>query len=104
MGREGIVFLVGAGPGSPDLITVRGLRCLRRADFVLYDAPTAPELLGEARPDAERIYVGKRGYCVGSTVQGEINDLLVQLGRAGHTVCRLKGGDPCVFGRGGEEA
>jgi uroporphyrin-III C-methyltransferase len=104
MERQGRVYLVGAGPGAPDLITVRGLNCLRRADFVLYDALTPPELLAEARPDAERIYVGKRGYCVGSTVQGEINELLVQLGRAGHVVCRLKGGDPCVFGRGGEEA
>ncbi len=104
MQRPGMVYLVGAGPGDPDLITVRGLRCLRRADFILYDALTAPELLDEARPEAERVFVGKRGYCVGSTVQGEINDLLIQLGRAGHVVCRLKGGDPCVFGRGGEEA
>jgi uroporphyrin-III C-methyltransferase len=104
MERQGMVYLVGAGPGAPDLITVRGLRHLRCADFILYDALIAPELLDEARPDAERIFVGKRGYCVGSTVQGDINELLIQLGRAGHTVCRLKGGDPCVFGRGGEEA
>jgi uroporphyrin-III C-methyltransferase len=104
MERQGMVSLVGAGPGAPDLITVRGLRRLRCADFILYDALIAPELLDEARPDAERIFVGKRGYCVGSTVQGDINELLIQLGRAGHTVCRLKGGDPCVFGRGGEEA
>jgi uroporphyrin-III C-methyltransferase len=104
MDRHGKVYLVGAGPGAPDLVTVRGLRCLRAADFVLYDALTAAELLAEARPDAERIFVGKRGYCVGSTVQGDINGLLVQLGASGHVVCRLKGGDPCVFGRGGEEA
>jgi uroporphyrin-III C-methyltransferase len=101
---SGTVYLVGAGPGALDLITVRALRRLRAADFVLYDALIAPELLDEARPDAERVHVGKRGYCVGSTVQGEINELMIQLARQGHTVCRLKGGDPCVFGRGGEEA
>jgi uroporphyrin-III C-methyltransferase len=104
MRRAGTVYLVGAGPGAPDLITVRALRQLRVADFVLYDALVAPELLDEARPDAEHIYVGKRGYCVGSTVQGEINELMIQLARQGRAVCRLKGGDPCVFGRGGEEA
>lgn len=100
----GVVYLVGAGPGSPDLITVRGLRILRAADVVLPDALIAPELLAEARPDAERIAVGKRGYCVGSTRQETINDALVRLARAGKSVCRLKCGDPCVFGRGGEEA
>lgn len=100
----GTVALVGAGPGSPDLITVRGLRLLRRADVVAYDALIHPELLAEIRPDAERVFVGKRGYCVGSTLQETIHDLLVNRARQGLAVVRLKGGDPCVFGRGGEEA
>jgi uroporphyrin-III C-methyltransferase len=99
-----IVSLVGAGPGAADLITVRGLQRLRAADFVLYDALIAPELLEEARAEAERVYVGKRGYCIGSTVQGDINELMIRLTRSGRIVCRLKGGDPCIFGRGGEEA
>jgi uroporphyrin-III C-methyltransferase len=98
------VYLVGAGPGSADLITVRGLRILRAADIVLTDALIDPELTGEMRPDAERLHVGKRGYCVGSTKQETINDALVRLAREGKSVCRLKCGDPCVFGRGGEEA
>jgi len=98
------VYLVGAGPGAADLITVRGLRVLQSADVVLYDALISPELLHEAHPDAELIPVGKRGYCVGSTRQETINDALVRLARNGKSVCRLKCGDPCVFGRGGEEA
>ncbi len=101
---QGHVYLVGAGPGSPDLITLRGLRCLQSADVVLHDALIAPELLREARPDAVVLYVGKRGYCIGSTTQETIHDALVRLARAGHRVCRLKCGDPCLFGRGGEEA
>lgn len=100
----GVVYLVGAGPGSPDLITVRGLRILRSADVVLYDALLSPELLEEARPGAELVPVGKRGYCVGSTRQETINEALVRFARVGRSVCRLKCGDPCVFGRGGEEA
>ncbi len=100
----GTVALVGAGPGSPDLITVRGLRLLRRADVVAYDALIHPGLLAEIRPDAERVFVGKRGYCVGSTLQETINDVLVNRAQQGLAVVRLKGGDPCVFGRGGEEA
>jgi len=102
--RHGTVYLVGAGPGDPDLITVRGVRCLRQADVIVYDALIAPALLNEARPEAERIFAGKRGYCIGSNKQEDINAFLVELARAGKTVCRLKGGDPCVFGRGGEEA
>jgi uroporphyrin-III C-methyltransferase len=102
--HPGTVRLVGAGPGAADLITLRGLRALRTADVVLYDALVSPELLAEARPDAELVPVGKRGYCVGSTSQDHINELLVRYARAGQAVCRLKGGDPFVFGRGGEEA
>ena len=102
--QRGIVFLVGAGPGDPDLITVRGLRCLRVADVVLFDCLIDPAILDQARPDAEKVSVGKRGYCVGSPSQDEINALVVEYALAGKTVCRLKGGDPCVFGRGGEEA
>jgi uroporphyrin-III C-methyltransferase len=100
----GVVYLVGAGPGAPDLITVRGLRILRSADVVLHDALISPELLEEASPAAEIISVGKRGYCIGSTKQETINEALVRYAREGKSVCRLKCGDPCVFGRGGEEA
>ncbi len=95
---------MGAGPGSPDLITLRGLRCLQTADAVLHDALIAPELLREARADAVILHVGKRGYCIGSTTQETIHEALVRLARQGLNVCRLKGGDPCLFGRGGEEA
>lgn len=102
--RPGTVFLVGAGPGAPDLVTVRGLNALRRADVVVYDALVHPELLANAPSDAERVYAGKRGYCVGSTLQETIHEVMANRARAGLTVVRLKGGDPCVFGRGGEEA
>jgi uroporphyrin-III C-methyltransferase len=104
LATAGSAYLVGAGPGSPDLITVRGLRLLQSADVVLHDALISPELLEEARADAEIVAVGKRGYCVGSTKQETINDALVRFVREGKSVCRLKCGDPCVFGRGGEEA
>ena len=90
----GVVYLVGAGPGSPDLITVRGLRLLRSADVVLHDALLSPELLEEVGPHAEVVSVAKRGYCVGSTRQETIHELMVRYARAGK----------CVFGRGGEEA
>jgi uroporphyrin-III C-methyltransferase len=102
--RPGTVYLVGAGPGAADLITVRGLRLLRAADVVCYDALGCADLLAEARPGAELVHVGKRGYCVGSTRQEAIHDVLVDRARRGLAVVRLKGGDPCVFGRGGEEA
>ena len=102
--RPGVVYLVGAGPGAVDLITVRGLRVLQTADVVLYDALLSPDLLAEARAGAELVDVGKRGYCVGSTRQETIHEALVRHARAGRSVCRLKCGDPCVFGRGGEEA
>ncbi|MCI0346348.1 MAG: uroporphyrinogen-III C-methyltransferase, partial [Chloroflexi bacterium] len=99
----GCVWLVGAGPGDPGLITVRGRECLEQADLVVYDRLAAPELLSWANPTAERVYVGKDpGRHTLS--QGEINQLLVERARAGQQVVRLKGGDPFVFGRGGEEA
>jgi len=101
--RDGVVFLVGAGPGDPGLITLKGLEALRAADVVVYDALANPRLLREARPDAEMIGVGKRGGCH-TMKQEEINALLVAKGLEGKRVCRLKGGDPFVFGRGGEEA
>lgn len=100
----GTVYLVGAGPGAADLVTVRGLRLLRSADVVLHDALISPELLEEAGPHAEVVSVGKRGYCVGSTKQETIHDAMLRFARLGYRVCRLKCGDPCVFGRGGEEA
>jgi uroporphyrin-III C-methyltransferase len=100
----GTVYLVGAGPGSPDLITVRGLRLLQTADVVAHDALIHPDLLAEIPETAEVVYVGKRGFCVGSTKQETINDLLVRHAKDGKAVVRLKCGDPCVFGRGGEEA
>jgi uroporphyrin-III C-methyltransferase len=102
--QAGKVYLVGAGPGSPDLITIRGLKLLRQADVVLHDALIHPDLIAEKSPNAELLYVGKRGYCVGSTAQETINEALVSRAKQGKMVVRLKGGDPCVFGRGGEEA
>jgi len=97
----GMVYIVGAGPGDPDLITVRGLRCLQRADIVVYDRLISAELLDEA-PHAEHVYVGKApGHHV--RTQEQINALLLREARRGKTVVRLKGGDPFVFGRGGEE-
>ena len=101
--RPGIVFLVGAGPGDPDLITVKGLACLRRADVVLYDRLIPHELLAEAPPGALLVDVGKAPARARRS-QGEINRLLVEYAQQGRTVVRLKGGDPFVFGRGGEEA
>ena len=100
---EGIVYLIGAGPGDPGLITVRGLERLRQADVVVYDRLIASELLDEARPDAELIYAGKESSHH-ALPQCEINALLVNRAQQGKHVARLKGGDPFVFGRGGEEA
>ncbi len=100
--KQGRIYLIGAGPGDPGLITVRGLECLRQAEVVVYDYLANPQLLEEA-PSAEKIYVGKcRGHH--HRPQEEINRLLVELGQAGKIVARLKGGDPYLFGRGGEEA
>jgi uroporphyrinogen III methyltransferase/synthase len=99
----GIVYLVGAGPGDPGLITVRGLACIRRADLIVYDRLASPALVACSRPDAEKIYAGKEPGRHGRT-QAEISRLLADRALAGQVVCRLKGGDPFIFGRGGEEA
>ena len=99
----GFVSLVGAGPGDPDLITVKGLDRVKQADVIVYDRLAAPPLLEHAKPDVELIYMGKIGG-EKSHDQDAINALLVEKAQAGHRVVRLKGGDPLVFGRGGEEA
>jgi uroporphyrin-III C-methyltransferase/precorrin-2 dehydrogenase/sirohydrochlorin ferrochelatase len=99
----GTVYLVGAGPGDPGLITVRGAEVLRRADVVVYDRLAAPELLALPPAEAERIYAGKERRRP-AMPQEAIEQLLIERARRGETVVRLKGGDPFVFGRGGEEA
>jgi uroporphyrinogen III methyltransferase/synthase len=100
---SGRVYLVGAGPGDPGLITVKGLAILRSADVVVYDYLANPALLQEAKEGAQKIYVGKSAG-THTLRQQEINQLLIEHARAGKIVVRLKGGDPFVFGRGGEEA
>jgi uroporphyrin-III C-methyltransferase len=97
------VFLVGAGPGDPDLLTLKAVRALRNADVVLVDELVSRGCLAHLRPGAKVIQVGKRGGCR-STPQGFIDKLLVGYARQGKKIVRLKGGDPFVFGRGGEEA
>jgi uroporphyrinogen III methyltransferase/synthase len=103
-GHQGaLVYLVGAGPGDPELITVKGRRILQRADTVLYDHLANEALLRLAPPAAERIYVGKK-KAVHACSQEEICQMMIERARRGLTVVRLKGGDPFIFGRGGEEA
>jgi len=99
---NGMVYIVGGGPGDPGLITVKGLNALRRADVVLYDRLASSELLDEVSVQAERIDVGKEPK-LHRRSQAEINSLLIEKAGKGKTVVRLKGGDPFVFGRGGEE-
>jgi uroporphyrin-III C-methyltransferase len=101
--RMGKVYLVGAGPGDPGLITVRGLQLLHSAQVIVYDQLVNPELLEETPSTAIRIFVGKQAgrHCI---AQEEINRILIDHARLGYEVVRLKGGDPFVFGRGGEEA
>lgn len=100
---SGKVYLVGAGPGDPKLITVYGLECIQHADVIAYDRLVNKELLKHAKPSARLIYCGKEPGRHG-LIQDEINELLVNEGLKGHCVVRLKGGDPFVFGRGAEEA
>ena len=95
----GMVYLVGAGPGDPDLITVKGVACLRQADVIIYDRLVDRELLAHARADCELIARGKAGQD-----QDKLHRLMIDRAKQGKTVVRLKGGDPFLFGRGGEEA
>ena len=97
------VYLVGAGPGDPGLITVKGKECIQKADVIIYDYLASPALLKYARESAELIYVGKKGGDH-TLSQDQINALIVEKAKTGVTVTRLKGGDPFIFGRGGEEA
>jgi uroporphyrin-III C-methyltransferase len=103
MSVQGRILLVGAGPGDPELITLRGMHALQQADVVLYDRLVSKDVLKYARSDAQLVDVGKR--CGGHSIsQEEINRMLIDFARQGKKVVRLKNGDPFVFGRGGEEA
>jgi uroporphyrinogen III methyltransferase/synthase len=103
MTEKGRVSIIGAGPGDPGLITLRGVQCIREADVIVYDHLVSPEILRHASRKARLIYAGKQGG-KHTISQGEINDLLVAEAERGAIVARLKGGDPFIFGRGGEEA
>jgi uroporphyrinogen III methyltransferase/synthase len=103
MESKGKVYLIGAGPGDPGLITVKGLECVKKADVIIYDYLANERLLEQRRPDAELVYVGKQGG-KHTLPQDQINALIVQRAQQGKRVARLKGGDPFIFGRGGEEA
>ena len=100
---KGKVYLVGAGPGDIGLLTVKGLRCLQKAEVVIYDFHLNAQILNYINHKAEFIYAGKRGGRHTMT-QDEINTMLVKKAKEGNIICRLKGGDPFIFGRGGEEA
>lgn len=102
-GVKGKVYLIGAGPGDPELLTLKGRDCLARADVIVYDALVNLQLLEWTKPNVPKIYVGKRGN-LHAKEQGEINEILLRQAQRGRTVARLKGGDPFLFGRGGEEA
>jgi uroporphyrin-III C-methyltransferase/precorrin-2 dehydrogenase/sirohydrochlorin ferrochelatase len=100
--QSGVVHIVGAGPGDPELLTIKALRLLQTADVILYDRLVSDEILSLARRDAERFYVGK-AKSNHAVAQEDIEARMIEFARAGKTVVRLKGGDPFIFGRGGEE-
>ncbi|WP_289042397.1 uroporphyrinogen-III C-methyltransferase [uncultured Aliiroseovarius sp.] len=99
----GKIYLIGAGPGDPELMTMKAIRMLKEADVVVYDRLVSDEIVAMAQPDAQMIFVGKASNCH-TVPQERINEILVEKARAGHIVARVKGGDPLIFGRGSEEA
>jgi uroporphyrin-III C-methyltransferase len=103
MTEPGTIMLVGAGPGDPELLTLAGLKALREAEVVIFDRLVNPELLAHAPPEAERIDAGKTPGLTHAMAQERINRIMIERARAGRRVVRLKGGDPLIFGRGGEE-